>query len=299
MEFENSTVQEVQSGEWESVVDSPIESPTAEVDAGQGGAVDARQDDFAMVDSVGGDGGDDTPEPDGAGQAVKQRQSREDNAAIRAARLRARREAEAEAARAMDERIARAGIPNPYNDNKPFASMKEWEDYGKALKRAEIAQQAQKTGRSVAELEEDAANRAFLSEMRRNAERQRDNEVQAQTEAARQNAFYADDVRDFVTKYPNFGTKELTELENNKQFRQFCGSRFGREPLAQLYGDYVALVGNAGAAAVERAAGKAAKSTGGGTAGGAVLSPSQKQVLDRWNEEHPEMAMSAKEFLGR
>lgn len=326
MEFENSTeVIEPQSGEQAGAVALQEQSPDTE---GQAGVVAPQQSDFAMVDVDSGEGGtsetgdgnaarpagrdskadeaDDGSVPDsasasdGAGQDDgTQRQSREENAAIRAARLRARREAEAEAARVMDERIARAGIPNPSNDNKPFASMKEWEEYGAALKRAEIAQQAQKTGRSVAELEEDAANRAFLSEMRRNAERQKANEAAVQMETARQNTFFADDVRNFVTKFPNFGAKELQALENNKQFRQFCGSRFGREPLAQLYGDYVALVGNAGAAAVERAAGKAAKSTGGGTAGGAVLSPSQKQVLDRWNEEHPEMAMSAKEFLGR
>ena len=39
--------------------------------------------------------------------------------------------------------------------------------------------------------------------------------------------------------------------------------------------------------------------TFGGTAGGALLSPAQKYVLDAWNAEHPEMAMTAKEFLGR
>ena len=37
----------------------------------------------------------------------------------------------------------------------------------------------------------------------------------------------------------------------------------------------------------------------GGTAGGAALSPAQQYVLDAWNTEHPEMAMTAKEFLGR
>ena len=30
-----------------------------------------------------------------------------------------------------------------------------------------------------------------------------------------------------------------------------------------------------------------------------VLTPEQRKVLDEWNAEHPEMAMTAKEFLRR
>ena len=33
--------------------------------------------------------------------------------------------------------------------------------------------------------------------------------------------------------------------------------------------------------------------------GGATLSPAQKIALDKWNDEHPEMKMTAKEFLQR
>ena len=53
------------------------------------------------------------------------------------------------------------------------------------------------------------------------------------------------------------------------------------------------------AAAVAQMQSRSARSTGGGTALGATLTPAQKYVLDAWNTEHPEMAMTAREFLGR
>jgi len=232
MEFENSTVQEVHSGEQAGAVAPQEESPTAA--AGQDEVVAHQQGDFAMVDTD-AETAEDAPKPT---EPVKQAQSREENAAIRAARIRARREAEAAAAKAADEGIASSGVINPYT-KEPFRSVQEFRDYGKRVRQAEIAKAAKETGRSV------------------------------------------------------------EELENNQKFRRFCGSRFGREPLAELYGAYLEVVGTAGAAAVAKAAGRQQRSTGGGTAGGAALTPTQKAVLDRWNEEHPEMAMTAKEFLGR
>jgi hypothetical protein len=92
---------------------------------------------------------------------------------------------------------------------------------------------------------------------------------------------------------------DVEKLLDNARFVRFCGSRMGREYLADLYDDFAALVSEAGAAAVERARSRSERSTGGGTAGGALLTPAQKYVLDAWNAEHPEMAMTAKEFLGR
>lgn len=272
-------------------------TPTAEA-VGQESVVGSYQNaDFTLVDNVGGDGegGETLSEPDGAGQAVAQQQTREENAAIRAARIRARREAAAEERARLDEEIAELGIENPYNGNKPFANLNEMREYSEQFRQAKLQAEANRTGRSVQDLSEDAANREYIRRKRREEAEQA--AAQAQAEAQRQ--FFADDVRDFMEKYPQFDAKQLDALENNKQFRQFCGSRFGREPLAQLYGDYIAIVGGAGEAAIAKAAGKAARSTGGGTAGGAVLSPSQKVALDKWNEEHPEMAMTPKEFLGR
>ena len=120
----------------------------------------------------------------------------------------------------------------------------------------------------------------------------------AAQDAARQ-SFIARDMLRFAEQYPDMSRTELAELEKDRSFRRFCGTRFGREPLARLYGDYQALMGSASDAAMAKAAGRSARSTGGGSAGGAQLSPAQREVLNEWNAAHPEMAMTAKEFLRR
>lgn len=120
----------------------------------------------------------------------------------------------------------------------------------------------------------------------------------AETDAgAVRRAFVQSDVLDFIERYPGFDADGLEALEHNEQFRRFCGTRYAREPLAQLYGDYLSVIDGAGAAAVSKAASRSARSTGGGTAGGATLSPEQRKTLERWNEANPEMAMTAKEYL--
>ena len=117
-------------------------------------------------------------------------------------------------------------------------------------------------------------------------------------ESAARRAFVHDDVLDFIERYPGFDAEGLEALERNEQFRRFCGTRYAREPLAQLYGDYLTVIDGAGAAAVNRANSRSARSTGGGSTGGTTLSPEQRRTLERWNEENPEMAMTAKEYLG-
>lgn len=313
-DFDNSTI----SGEQAGVVDPP-ESPTADAGAGQESVVGSYENpDFAIV-HVGEDSGEETSEPDGAGQAdgaetpdsdkppetapaQKPAQSAGENAAYRAMRLRAQHEAAAAARAAVDGEIAGLGIPNPYNDNKPFESLRELRAYSEQFKQARIQDEAKRTGRSVQELSEEAANREFISSLRREAAAKAASQnpaANAQREANAQKAFIDSDLTDFMRKHPEIDAAGLAALENNRQFRLFCGSRFGREPLAELYDGYLSLVGNAGAAAVAKAADKAAKSTGSGSGGGAVLSPSQKAVLDKWNADYPEMAMTAKEFLRR
>lgn len=120
--------------------------------------------------------------------------------------------------------------------------------------------------------------------------------AEADESAARQ-AFVRSDVLDFIERYPGFDADGLEALERNEQFRRFCGTRYAREPLAQLYGDYLSVIDGAGAAAVSKANSRSARSTGGGTAGGATLSPEQRKALENWNDENPEMAMTAKEYL--
>ena len=104
------------------------------------------------------------------------------------------------------------------------------------------------------------------------------------------------DLDEFLARHADV---DVEKLMRNARFIRFCGSRMGREPLAMLYDDFTALVSEAGAAAIAKLQSRSMRSTGGGTAGGEALSPAQKYVLDAWNAEHPEMAMTAREFLGR
>jgi len=312
MELEKSTELEAQSGDQTGVVvpeadvpEGAEESRTAKADAGRGGVVDLNNPDFAMVDSDSGeaDGAEDAPESDGAGRTEKKtqkqaEQSKEENAAIRAARLRAQREAETSAAAKADAAIAASGVVNPYT-GRPFSGMQEFREYGQRVREASLAQQAQKTGRSVEELREEQANMAFLSAQRREAEQRYEQQRRTQAEAQAQAEFVANDLRDFVQRHPEVTPEQLGALEKNEQFLRFCGSRFKHEPLADLYDDYMEMVGAAGTAAVTKAKSRSERSTGSGTAGDVLLSPAQKRALDEWNSNNPDMKMTAKEFLGR
>ena len=290
------------SGAQEGVVDSP-ESQTGGDNAAlddQDGFVDRQEEGGEEEDPDAGEGdAAGAADPDGADQEEGQKQTRQDNAAIRAARLRAQREAEAKAeARAAaraNEEIKASGVVNPYT-GKPFESMQEFKEYGERVRKAQREELARKTGRSVEELEEEEKNRAFLSRMRQESEAK----AAASSKEAEQRAFVEADVVNFIEKYPQFDTAEKLEaLEQNETFRTFCGSRFGKEPLADLYGSYLKIVGAAGDAAVLKAEKRASRSTGGGHRGAETLTPEQKRSLDRWNAENPDMQMTAKEFLSR
>lgn len=280
------------SGAQESVVDSR-ESRTDGEDTvldGRDDFVDHREEHGQEASDAGEGSGEDRGS-DGTGQSEEERNTREENRAIRAARLRAQREAESRAAARLDEEIAKSGVRNPYT-GKPFANMKEFREYGERLREAELAERSKKTGRSVEELSEEEANRAFLTELRRREEEKRASSTRAQE----RRAFIENDVIDFVTKHPDV---DVEKLENNPSFRRFAGSRFGKEPLAELYEAYHDLVSEAGRSGAEKAASRASRSTGAGSSGGAALTPTQQRALDRWNAENPDMAMTAKEFLSR
>lgn len=287
------TQAEDHSGAQEHVVDAR-ESQTggsyAALD-GRGEFVDPREEDVEDNGSDAGEGGGESRDPDGAGQDGAEGQTRQENAAARAARLRAKREAEAEADRRVSERLAKSGLVNPYT-HKPFTSLQEVEDYGKQVRQAEIRRMAKETGRSEEEVAADFADKDFIRGMRQKAERE-----QAESQASNeQKTFIEKDVLDFVSRHPDV---DVEKLENNKSFRRFCGSRFGKEPLGDLYDDYMEVTGQAGQAAVARQAGRSARSTGGGSTGGATMSAAQQRALDQWNAANPDMAMTAKEFLAR
>lgn len=298
--WEEESFEEPHSGAQERAVDAP-ESQTGGFEEnaaldGRDGFVD-RQEEGGEEDGPEPDGddsqggGERDRSPDGNHQGTGHTNSREENAAIRAARLRERREAEARAAARADEEIAASGVINPYT-KRPFGSVKELREYGQRLREAELSQRARDTGRTVEELTEDEENRAFLKRLRQQeAERNA-----AAEEAGRQRSFIERDVLDFVEKYPDVN---VGQLEKNQRFRRFCGSRFGREPLAELYGAYRELVTEAGQTGASRAVSRQSRSTGGGSTGGMALSPSQQRELDTWNQANPDLAMTAKEFLSR
>ncbi len=140
----------------------------------------------------------------------------------------------------------------------------------------------------------DQENTAAALEPEQSAEDAAAEEIAAEKKARLD--FAMRDLDEFLARHADV---DVEKLLGNESFVRFCGSRIGRERLADLYDDFTALVSEAGAAAVARAQSRSGRSTGGGTAGGALLTPAQKYVLDAWNAEHPEMAMTAKEFIGR
>lgn len=54
--------------------------------------------------------------------------------------------------------------------------------------------------------------------------------------------FIAEDAREFARRYPE---ADLAGLDASESFRRFCGSRYGREPLSDLYADYLEVAGGA------------------------------------------------------
>ena len=90
--------------------------------------------------------------------------------------------------------------------------------------------------------------------------------------------FIADDAREFARRFPE---ADLAGLDASESFRCFCGSRYGREPLSELYADYLEIAGGAGSGSYE------------------ALNARQQSELDAWNRAFPQMKMSAREYLSR
>ena len=109
--------------------------------------------------------------------------------------------------------------------------------------------------------------------------------------------FIAEDARKFARRYPEV---DLAGLDASESFRRFCGSRYGREPLSELYADYLEVAGGALRAAQARRESRAARSTGSGGSGAyEALNARQQSELDAWNRAFPQMKMSAREYLSR
>ncbi len=235
--------------------------------------------------------GDGQPEGKPASDSADQKSAREFNAAMAAARRRAERDTEEKVRKQTDSDIAAMRIPNPAKPGTYFSSKKDLEDYSAALRQADAQKRAREQGRSVEDVLEEDEDRAFVRSQRA-AARQAEEETRKKQERDR---FIAADVEDFQRRYPDV---DIAAVDGNASFRKFVGSRYGKEPLADLWSDYVALVGDAAAQGSARQNDREARSTGhgSGSAGGALTS-AQRAALKEWNAEHPEMRMTEKEFL--
>ena len=212
------------------------------------------------------------------------RQSREENARYQAAR----KAGESAGFRRAEERyqsaLAKLGLSDP-DGGGAIDSLDVLESYADKARAARLKKAAAESGRTVQDLEEEEdAKEVVRKQKRERAEREKD--------------WIAQDAAAFVREHPDV---DISKLDGNAKFRRFCGSRYGKEPLSELYADWQELVGEEAAAkAVEKAAKKAERSTGAGGGGvSAGLTAAQQRELDEWNREYPNLKMTAKEFLER
>lgn len=269
----------------EEVVD-PQENPN---DDGQEGVVDSPDAD----DMSGNETGDPQDAADtGVADRKPARQSRRVNHEAKLARQAAERATEERMRAEYDRMIAGAGLENPYTGRR-METVKDFTEYSEKLREERLQAEAQRTGKSVAVLREEEENRAFLSNLRRNAQQQA-----VQTAASAEPAFdLASDAAEFAEAYPDV---DIVKLEQDQRFKRFAGTRLYREPITQLYEDYLEVTNGAAQAATAKAQSKAQRSTSAGSAGGdAQLTNAQRQQLEAWNRKYPNMKMTAKEFLGR
>lgn len=245
--------------------------------------VDPQESGAAAAEAEGGESSD------SAGQS---RQSHEDNRRMAAARKSGEQAGYQRAQREFNDRLARIGMRDP-GTGETIGDLDGLENYSKSVRKARIQERAQAEGRDAGEIAEEEDNREFIRTERAKAKRREAEEA----EMARQQAWIAQDAMDFAEQYPDV---DLAKLDSDKAFRRFCGSRYGREPLAELYEDYLEIAGEQRAAAAAKADSKARRETGTGSGSGAeTLSAKQQKELDEWNRTYPSMKMTAKEFLSR
>lgn len=254
--------------------------------AGQESVVDSQQEDVTENHQEPGEGG----KADPASQRQDGGQSHQDNAAARAARIRAEQETADRLRREYDDQVAGMGIINPYT-GQPFRSFKDFLDYGEKFKADKLSERAKKAGTTVQQLQEEEENRSWIARKRQEEKDQK----AAMDFIQKRNDFMRRDLEAFMGRHPDV---DPGKLEKNPKFRKFAGSRLYKEPLSDLYEDFVDMVSDAERSAVEKAARKSSRGTGGGQSGGADgLTPAQRAELEEWNRDNPSMKMTAKEFL--
>lgn len=268
--------------------DNPITEETLEdQDGGQEEVEDLHE---PEADDAGSEA--ESAEEPGDGGRGRKEQTHEDNSAAKAARIRAERETEARIKKQFDDEIAGSMIPNPYT-GKPFKDWAEFREYIEQYHEEQLQERAKTEKRPMAELRREEEDRKLAAQKRRELQEAETKEAAAKAERE----FILQDAQDFAKKHPDV---DIGKLEKNQRFRKFCGNRFGKEPLAGLYEDYVELVGEAAASAAEKAKSKQERSVGSGAgSGGGGLTAAQQKELDAWNRNNPQMKMTAKEFLER
>lgn len=224
-----------------------------------------------------------------SGNADRGQQSHEDNRRYQAARRAGEQAGYDKAMREVNERIARGRMRDP-NTGEEIDSLDKLDSYTASVRTNRIQSRAKAEGKSVAQVTEEEDTRDWIAEQRR---RQKAEEKKPES----QQDFISRDLVDFQSRHPE---ADVRKLDNDRNFRRFCGSRYGREPLADLYEDYLEIAGEREAAALARAESKTSRATGsGGGSGSETLTASQQRALDEWNRNYPNMKMTAKEFLSR
>ncbi len=217
-----------------------------------------------------------------------QKEQRRFNEAMATARRQSAKETADKLGREFDEDIRALGLVSP--TGKAVTSRAELKAYTEAVELQKAQDKAAKQGRTVQEVLDEDANRAFIKSLR-------ERDKAASSPGGGSDEFIAKDIESFRARHPDV---DIVKLDGNKAFRRFAGSRYGREPLADLYDDYIGVVGEVKAAEAVRREDRSARSTGSGGAGSAAgLTAAQRSELKRWNENYPEMKMTEAEFLSR
>lgn len=236
----------------------------------------------------------------GQAEAVdSHKQNREDNHFAKQARLKAERDAKAKVDRLANEKLTQllkeSGVENPYTD-KPFESVEEFTEYGKKVRDAKLKEKAEESGRTIEEVQEEEEAKAYLRNKKKEEESNRLAEQRKAAEEAERSNFFEEDLANFLEAYPDV---DVAKLDANENFRKFCGTRYGKEPLAELYTDYLSLVDVSEKAGMAKRDTRNERSTGSGSDGGTRLTAQQQRDNDEWAKRFPHMKMSPSEFMKR
>lgn len=164
---------------------------TEQETAGQESVVDSQQEDVTEQEQDTGEGGKSEPAP----QKQIHSQSHQDNAAAKAARIRAEQMTRDLLRQQYDEQIAKMNIPNPYT-GKPIKNFKEFQEYGERFN-AERLSRRHKKGDNCRGSARGKENKEWVSKKRKE-----DKEIEERKR------FLLADVKNFIEKFPDVEPKK-------------------------------------------------------------------------------------------